>query len=472
MIPLALMMGRFASAQEPECTCTDHMRWLIETFEANDAGFQWVIDRKGREAYEAHNRRFLERAAAVTSPEECTKLLNEWTHFFRKRHIGVLRNGSSVSTADTLAIDDAAFRERIQSAEVDEWEGIWRVGSYLIGIVKDTASSDRAYVGFIIQSEIPGWRPHQIKLEIVPQADGGYMMRYYLAPHSPETFPDVKVEPGGYVIADWLVLKKTVPAAPGPSDPPLRLFVEAMSASEPFIQRLSNNTLYLRIPSFSFAAKQAIDSVLRRHHADLTRTEHLIIDLRNNGGGADISYQSLLPYLYTNPIRTVGVAFLSTELNNQRMEAFMKAPHVPEAVKAWARQGLEKLRRHPGEFVNLDDERVTVERFDSVLPYPRRVAILINQKCASTTEQFLLAAKQSWKVKLFGTSTGGALDFSNLHSVTSPCGEYTLWYALSRSERLPDMAIDGHGIQPDFYLDRTIPPEQWVPHVQEVLNGR
>src|SRR5690606_6289341 len=105
---------------------------------------------------------------------------------------------------------------------------------------------------------------------------------------------------------------------------------------------------------------------------------------------------------------------------------------------------------------------VTIDSMDRILPKPNRVAILINEYCGSTTEQFLLDAKQSGKVKLYGRSTYGALDFSNMTSAISPSGEFQLWYCTSKSLRIPGMEIDGRGIQPDYYLDSSIPEKDWV----------
>jgi hypothetical protein len=34
------------------------------------------------------------------------------------------------------------------------------------------------------------------------------------------------------------------------------------------------------------------------------------------------------------------------------------------------------------------------------------------------------------------------------------------------------MTIDGKGIQPDYYLDESIPKYKWVGYVTEVLNGK
>jgi hypothetical protein len=191
-------------------------------------------------------------------------------------------------------------------------------------------------------------------------------------------------------------------------------------------------------------------------------------------GGSDASFYGLMPYLYTNPVRTVGVEYRSTPLNNQRMLDFINKPEYgfDEASKKWAKTSYEKLQAKLGEWVSLNTYPVSVDRQDTVYTYPQNVAIIINKGNGSTDEQFLLAAKQSRKVKLCGTTTHGVLDISNMYFVPSPCGEFEMGYALSRSMRIPDFTIDEIGIQPDYFLDRTLPESQWTKHVSEILNGK
>ena len=186
----------------------------------------------------------------------------------------------------------------------------------------------------------------------------------------------------------------------------------------------------------------------------------------------DESYEKLIPLIYTNPIRTVGLEFLSTTLNNRRMEEFANDPEASADEKKWVNDALEKLNNNIGKFVNLDSSMINTETYDTVLVFPKNVGIIINEGCGSTTEQFLLAAKQSKKVKLFGTTTFGSLDISNMYSVKSPCNDFELGYCLSKSYRIPDFAIDGKGIQPDYYLDQTIPAYKWIDFVNNILNSK
>ncbi|MGY0034733.1 S41 family peptidase [Pedobacter sp. NJ-S-72] len=106
-------------------------------------------------------------------------------------------------------------------------------------------------------------------------------------------------------------------------------YVAYLNTKVSYIQNISPTTLYLRVPDFNLSQRKKIDSILQANDALITSTPNLIIDIRNNGGGADASYKK-------------------------------------------------------------------------IIPYPSNVAIMINENNASTAEQFLLEAKQSKKVKLFG----------------------------------------------------------------------
>ena len=141
-------------------------------------------------------------------------------------------------------------------------------------------------------------------------------------------------------------------------------------------------------------------------------------------------------------------------------------------IANWAKEQYDKLEKRLGQFVNLESSIVNIDTMKTIYSNPKNVGIIINEGNASTTEQFLLAAKQSKKVKLFGTTTMGLLDVSNLYAVKSPCNEFELGYSLSRSMRIPEMTIDNKGIQPDYYIDKSVPKYKWVDFVNEILNTK
>jgi len=60
--------------------------WVKKTFEENDAGFQYVLEIKGKQAYEAHNKLFFTKGKKkFKETPVCTKVLYEWLTFFQRR---------------------------------------------------------------------------------------------------------------------------------------------------------------------------------------------------------------------------------------------------------------------------------------------------------------------------------------------------------------------------------------------------
>jgi C-terminal processing protease CtpA/Prc len=124
------------------------------------------------------------------------------------------------------------------------------------------------------------------------------------------------------------------------------------------------------------------------------------------------------------------------------------------------------MRQNIGSFMTLDDSKVSIDSSYTRSAFPVKVAIICNQYNGSTDESFLLKAKQSNKVKVFGRPTSGVLDISNINKVDFPNGQFQLIYSMTASLWLPAFSIDGVGIQPDYFIDDTIPEEDWIYFVQ------
>ena len=133
-------------------------------------------------------------------------------------------------------------------------------------------------------------------------------------------------------------------------------------------------------------------------------------------------------------------------------EAKAAAATCPECAASIATMA-KRMRDAPsGTFISAGPD----QDYDpgEVTRNPQRVAILIDRRCASSCEQFALDARRHFKVKLFGRPTFGSLDYSNLRPTDLPSGKRRIWRATSRSRRLPELPIDGIGVQPDQLLKR------------------
>ncbi|RWX02245.1 S41 family peptidase [Flavobacterium cerinum] len=461
------------------CSCEDNFEWLKKTFEENDAGFQYVIDMKGDGAYTQLNDEYRKKVKAITKDDECVNTLKEWLLFFRSGHLSLNVAGSRGNTElpdakqiiekykgwEQYSISEKEFKKYLSLLKEPGFEGIWISEPYTIGIIK----REKEYIGFVMNSNDPYWKNNQIKLRIKPNKSGdGFEAVYYMKDHSIMNVRKIDKVGNNTMFFDWISFKRLYPEYTDTKS--VKEYLELNTSSNPVAKQISKNTFLLRIPSFSEKKRKMIDSLIVSNRDMISRCENLIIDIRNNGGGSDSSFQKLIPYLYTNPIRSIGVDYLSTPLNNKRMDYFIASDDFTETDKKWARKGLVKLNNNLGKFVNLEDsDEVQVSKLDKISEYPKNVAILINENNGSTAEEFLLLAKQSKKVKLFGTTTAGVLDISNMNFVDSPCKTLQLGYGLSRSRRIPDIAIDTKGIQPDYYIDKTIPSEDWIDFTEKIL---
>ncbi|MBT6049574.1 MAG: hypothetical protein HOI47_05525 [Candidatus Scalindua sp.] len=210
----------------------------------------------------------------------------------------------------------------------------------------------------------------------------------------------------------------------------------------------------LKIPSFLSCYKQPLDQLIDKNRLKICDSSILIIDIRGNSGGTDHTYEILCPLLYTHPVDEIGADFLASEGNIEFLINYYEKAGIPEGGREQFESTINLMKSHPDEFVSIWPDRMIT--YPEVYPKPEKVGILIDGQCGSSTEQFLLFAKESQKVKLFGTPTSGCLDYSNVGPRALPSRHYMLCIPISRSRRLPDNPIDEHGILPDELLSEDV----------------
>jgi len=243
----------------------------------------------------------------------------------------------------------------------------------------------------------------------------------------------------GHVYARAPVSEPVLPAV-GAERPPRR--------HAPKFEVLSEETAWLRVSSFDRSYRSDIEQLLAEHRAEILARPELIIDVRGNGGGADSSYKRIAELVYTQPVPSPGVDVFATPANVAAWERVL--PDLTPDDRAAIEALIARMRERPGPWVELVGD-TTIEHAN-VLASPSRVAVITDRTCASSCEQFVLEARASAKVRLFGAPTAGVLDYSNVVTHPLPSGRL-LGLATTRSRRLPDNPIDGIGILPDVVID-------------------
>jgi len=240
------------------CTCESNFEWVKKTFEENDAGFQYIIEKKGQTAYNIHNQLILEKIRNANTLAECTNLLSEWLKFIRTGHIGIspLTNETE-NLQENCNIDIPQFEKYINEKTEVDFEGIWKINESSktrFGIKREGEN----YVAFVIDDT---------KTIIITISQNGDELNtiYYARHTSPYKIPNpVLIGNNTLQFGEWGTWKRVSPTFPEDTEniAPDKDYEKFLTATNPYLDELNATTLYLRIPSFGFEYKAAIDQLI------------------------------------------------------------------------------------------------------------------------------------------------------------------------------------------------------------------
>ena len=464
LLVLALLFPSLtlSGSAQNDCNCPRVLEKLVVKVETEYPGFRDVV--KDRPAYERFKAQIMESARRA-APDACLNILQEYLQYFKNSgHLQLLKRETgppgAEGTKQTLEIDIDAFIKRLERNR-DALEGIWSASGYRVGLVK----RDSEWIAFIISSPNENWKAGDIKFRLKAGGQATYMMR------------DHSARQDAYLVdADSLIHFSGSQASFVRERPASALTPEQiddkLNEIEGFTLRpVGARTLLVKIPSFEYAYTSRIERLIKNGDALLKRFDNLIIDLRGNSGGATASYRPLLPYLYTNPVRHLGGEYLVTRTLIDSLKNWVEnADRIKDAGEIKAVQDdIQRMEGKTGLFIpyDADGEMISYSRQEAVLPCPKNVVILVDHESGSATEQFLLTAKQSRKVKVFGTPTFGAIDYLSVLEFSLDCEEYTLYMPTVRDARVSDYPLDMIGVQPDVYLDKYV--QDWIAYALEYL---
>ena len=368
---------------------------------------------------------------------------------------------SAIKTIDTIDVDIEKFETYLGKSK-DKIEGIWTSGGYKVGIIKQ----DNNYSAFIISSQNKSWKQSEIKFKL-KQNDNAV---YYMGNHTQEsdTYSVIKNSIIYFQNTEVAFIKEF----PLPQLTNENLTKELNELEGFYIKSISEKTLLFKISSFDYSYTERIEKLIESNKQLLEQYNNLIIDLRGNGGGTDYGYRPILPYLYTNPVRHLSGEYLVTQtlidgLSNWTKTAD-KEKYVDEIENV--KTDLKRMEGKIGQFIPYDAEAsFGYTEQDSIYLYPKNVILLIDGGSASSTEKFVLDAKQSKKVKVLGSPTYGAVDYISLREFDIDCIDYTLYMPTVRMMRLPDYPLDNIGVQPDIYMDKYV--KDWVQYAKEYMEN-
>ena len=458
--------------------CVKDFDFLVQKIKVDYPGYSDKVTSKTRQ-----NLNILEqeiRNKIQQYPDSCGKYLSTYASWFKDNHLRIQRlNSSSVSNNNDKSnpLEYSGNLDSIRSSNSDPVEGLWHSFGGDVVIIKTKTNNE--FIGVAVSFR--RYKKNQIVFSLSNIANNEYNMisyPYYNSSKPKAGKASLRLEDKVLELHDdtRFVRKTKSPI----SDEALlySYFPEFPNGSNifPLATKLTDSTFYLRITSFE---DDEAEVTVKKHWSEITSIPNLIIDIRGNGGGQDNFYQVLADLIYTNPYESKGVEWYATENNIKMYENAIKDGRIKNGEEGirWTNALLNEMKKNIGGFVihPMMGQDETVKR-DTVFHYPKKVGIIIDDGNASSAEQFLLDAKASTKVLLFGNcNTAGVLDYSNAISEKFPSNKYELTFPMTRSRRLPNHPIDNIGISPDVYIpyptnhqlfDRL---DQWVYFVKDYL---
>ena len=222
---------------------------------------------------------------------------------------------------------------------------------------------------------------------------------------------------------------------------------------------LGHDTLLIQL--LDFADEAAIRHLYQQYRERLERCKHLIVDVRNNSGGADTAFFPLFEFCYPAgksvneflPKRrpmSVNYSERNCEARLKMIDAFL-SESVSEDVRPLVKQMQKQLIQNKGKGFLADHQAENDDPAMFGKTLPRKVWIITDQDCLSSGEAFVQDMSHSPKVTVVGRPTRGILDYSNC--AVASWDQFWMLYPTSRSGELDIGTAMGHkGIPVDHYI--------------------
>ena len=460
------------SAQDPappapaDCTCLADLDTLAAKLARNYVA--WHIEYAGTRR-EAEFRRVLARLrerAARTGDADCIFVLRELTDWFRDGHLFVFQNPTLTpeqsdrlaAAAEVRAIDEAALRADLarRARRLDPVEGIWYAPGYRIGIVPDTAGGRGAFVGIVLASDSARWKPGHVKVRLRRNRDGAYRTTLYADDHSRRD-TDGRLYRNMLLNMQPMTWGRAFPLAAHEAGT-----LDSVDPLRPTLRLAGRDAVVVSVPSHDPKYRAVLDSLVTRHRAELLSRPFLLIDIRGDLGGGAMTTAPLVPFLATREQRPpIGPSGPSTVVASADNIRYFGRGWNPDSIA-------ERMAAAPGRLMPLmrDETLGTPLGADTIHAMPTRAAVLMDRGVASAGEAFLLQARKSTKVTLYGDNSWGMIDYQSVNVVRLACRPRGILFGypmIAASNTLPAGGLNAKGIPPDVRVPRNAPdPVAWT----------
>lgn len=448
------------------CDCTANLDTLIAKTEQNYAGYPEKVKGRRLAAYSKLVSSLRKAAPTAITHKACYELLASYVRFFYDKHFIVSYAAEKDEDSLVLSITEENLNQYFKKDRRSDLEGIW-IRSDSAAKVAIIQAKPGFYQGVRLSSKTDTLPVGFVYFTIQQAGEKLYVKEF-------DSFlsTSVPVKHYGNLLQFWNTTLYSKMITSGIDDRERKEIRDWNQYKGLFYEEPAADIAYLRISSFQ-NNEQQIAELVAAHDSAIRSRPYLLIDLRGNSGGST-GWVSLLPYLMTNPIEQapslVRVSPDNVKLKLADLAPFATGPIPEEYQKYFPEEILEQYKKAYKELPVTKESFYPIPgvRFplDSVTRYPKKIALIVDDRCGSSAEYFFFLTKQSAKTIRYGSNTFGMMDYegmpvplnmpSNLFYITVP-GVKSSW-----TDKAP---IDKIGFRPDVLLHQ--PFLEWVSVVIE-----
>ncbi|PZX50162.1 S41 family peptidase [Algoriphagus chordae] len=316
LIVLLLFLGSalITQAQVQTCDCEADLTFLNEKVQ------KLPSYKKNKSAYEATFNTVQKSVTSQMPYYDCLELINRVLLPLNDWHMGALEKAMDSTTVSyvtypTYQGDLDQLLGNLQDKSLNEVEGIYPMNDdFSIAVVYDEQA--KAYLGVVLKSNLEQWSRGDIIYKFIPISDNFYKV-------IGAQFPSKRLISYHERINEGVILRAGIK-----KDTASTYFIKNPYPDEVFLfKELSADTDYIKVGSFDsfYPLLSEAEDFYRSLEGKLTKS-HLIVDLRDNGGGGDRNSDILLKQLkkYLKDHKIYVITNASTGSNAEQFTAKLK----------------------------------------------------------------------------------------------------------------------------------------------------
>jgi Peptidase family S41 len=458
------------------CSCLDEFNFIKNHIEKNNGGFNKKIKSPEEPAYKKFTDDLKKEITVLKDNKYCIAYLKKYILYLQDHHSNITSgpgisvkedseaavkaflNSPDYLSTEIIIIDSSKIAERFNNRPLNSIEGLYQTPdkAYTVALIKNKTKY-RDYAAVILNSKTSLWTRGQVKFELKQLNDSLFEAFISLRNHS-LNYEQINFKNGQLQLNGWNKINAISSSTPGNIDNDLIKFTI-----------LDSSTTLLSIRSFDAALFSKLDSAYKKVIPVIKKYPTLIIDVRNNGGGSDWSYNALMPLIYTDPFESDVVEYYSTPDNIKAYQAYddKLQKNNPPGRPVFS-SGIAAMKKaDPYTFVPMGNGNPVKVAYSKNEGYPTKIAVLYNRFCASSCESLLFEVMHSSKTIMVGENSGGYTGYGNVMTITTPCGNQLFWTTTVYRNQWKYEFV---GIPPQYRISED--EKDWVDYTRRLLEEK